>query len=122
MRGKLENKYMGLFKYINETRSEMKHVAWPTQRQTYIYTTLVIVVSLLVSLYLGLFDFVFTKSLQGTLDAIPGRATSETLLNSTTTPNGDLPEGLEFTTTPVDAGDSMNGTDTHTTDTPITEE
>lgn len=112
---------MGLFKYINETRGEMKHVAWPTQRQTFVYTVLVIGVSLLTSLYLGLFDFVFTSSLQGALDVLPGQDTSVQINTSTTSPDGGLPEGLEFTTTPLDAGDSM-GTDAHTTDTPITEE
>ena len=37
----------------------MKHVSWPTQHQAIIYTTLVIVFSVVVALVLGLADFLF---------------------------------------------------------------
>lgn len=47
--------------YLKDTRAEMKHVSWPTQKQALIYTALVIVVSLLVAGFLGIFDFFFTK-------------------------------------------------------------
>jgi len=89
---------MGLFKYINDTRAEMKHVAWPTQKQTIIFTALVIAVSLLTSLYLGFFDFVFTRGLQEVLPVVEDRNIP---LNSATTSEPELPEGLEFTATPV---------------------
>jgi len=94
---------MGLFKYINDTRAEMKHVAWPTQKQTMIFTTLVIVVSLLTSLYLGFFDFVFTRGLQEVLPVFEGRSIP---LDSATTSGSELPEGLEFTATPVNSDGS----------------
>ncbi len=42
----------------------MKHVSWPTQKQTSIFTALVIVVSIFTALYLGAFDFMFTKILE----------------------------------------------------------
>ena len=91
---------MGLFKYINDTLAEMKHVAWPTQKQTMIFTVLVIVISLLTSLYLGFFDFVFTRSLQV---VVPHSDTNIPLdiNNASTSPEGGLPEGLEITATPV---------------------
>ncbi len=50
---------MGLQDYLKETRAEMKHVSWPTRRQVLSYTLVVVVVSLVTSLYLGLFDFIF---------------------------------------------------------------
>ena len=49
--------------YLKDTRAELKHVSWPTQRQAMIFTTLVIGVSIFVSLFLGLFDFIFTEAL-----------------------------------------------------------
>ncbi len=55
---------MGLKSYIQETRGEMKHVSWPTYRQTVVYTLLVIGVSIAVSIYLGFFDFVFSKLIE----------------------------------------------------------
>ena len=50
---------MGLQDYLKETRAEMKHVSWPTRRQVFSYTLVVVAVSLATSLYLGLFDFLF---------------------------------------------------------------
>lgn len=49
--------------YLRDTAAEMKHVSWPTRTQTLIYTALVIVVSTLVALFLGAFDYVFTQLL-----------------------------------------------------------
>jgi len=50
--------------YLKDTRSELKHVNWPTRKQAIIFTILVIVVSLLTALYLGFFDWLFTHLLQ----------------------------------------------------------
>lgn len=49
--------------YFRDTAAEMKHVSWPTQTQAMIYTILVVVVSALVALFLGAFDYVFTTLL-----------------------------------------------------------
>lgn len=49
--------------YFRDTAAEMKHVSWPTQMQTIIYTLLVIVVSACVALFLGAFDYLFTQLL-----------------------------------------------------------
>jgi preprotein translocase subunit SecE len=49
--------------YLKDTRAEMKHVSWPTQRQAIVFTVLVIAFSIIVSLILGLADFLFTKGL-----------------------------------------------------------
>ncbi len=55
---------MGINQYINETRAEMKHVSWPTRNQTLIYTGLVIFLSVALSLYLGIFDAIFTEGIK----------------------------------------------------------
>jgi preprotein translocase SecE subunit len=52
-----------LIQYIQDTRAELRHVSWPTQKQTMIFTVLVIIISLLIAFYLGAFDFVFTSAL-----------------------------------------------------------
>lgn len=62
---------MGLGQYIKDTRSELNHVAWPTRVQTIIYTILVIAISLIVSLYLGFFDFLFTNGLGRIVESLP---------------------------------------------------
>lgn len=49
--------------YFRDTAAEMKHVSWPTQMQTIIYTVLVIAVSAFVALFLGAFDYLFTQLL-----------------------------------------------------------
>lgn len=49
--------------YLKDTAAEMKHVSWPTQMQTIIYTVLVIAVSAFVALFLGAFDYLFTQLL-----------------------------------------------------------
>jgi preprotein translocase SecE subunit len=50
--------------YLKDTRAEFVHVSFPTQRQTIIYTLLVIGISIFAALYLGFADFLFSKILQ----------------------------------------------------------
>ncbi len=47
--------------YFKSTKKELKHVSWPTRRQVFIYTAVVIGVSLFVALLLGFFDFGFSR-------------------------------------------------------------
>lgn len=54
---------MGLIDYIKETQAEAKKVSWPTTKQTTWLSIVVVVVSLLVAVYLGAFDLLFTKLL-----------------------------------------------------------
>ena len=51
-------------KYLKASIEEMKKVAWPTKKETYNYTILVISVSLGVALFLGLLDIIFNYGLQ----------------------------------------------------------
>ena len=55
---------MSLINYLKETRSELKHVSWPTRRQAVVFSVLVVGISLLTAAFLGLFDFIFTTLLK----------------------------------------------------------
>ncbi|OGI72304.1 preprotein translocase subunit SecE [Candidatus Nomurabacteria bacterium RIFCSPHIGHO2_02_FULL_37_45] len=50
--------------YFKETKTELKHVIWPKRSQTLYYTLFVIVLSIVISYYLGVFDFIFSKGLE----------------------------------------------------------
>jgi len=52
---------MLLLDYIRDTKGEMKHVSWPTKSQAIGYTAIVLVLSIVLSIYLGFFDFIFTR-------------------------------------------------------------
>lgn len=51
---------MKLLTYLRETQAEMKHVNWPTRKQTVFFTIVVVILSLLTAFFLGLSDFVLT--------------------------------------------------------------
>jgi preprotein translocase subunit SecE len=53
-----------LTEYLKESVAEMKKVTWPTKKETYNYTILVIVVSIGVALFLGILDYIFTTGFQ----------------------------------------------------------
>jgi preprotein translocase subunit SecE len=50
--------------YFKETKTELKHVIWPSKNQTLYYTLIVIILSLIIAYYLGIFDFIFSQGLQ----------------------------------------------------------
>lgn len=49
--------------YIKSSIEEMRKVAWPTKKEVYNYTLLVIGTSLAVACFLGALDFAFSKIL-----------------------------------------------------------
>jgi preprotein translocase subunit SecE len=57
MPGKISN-------YIKSSIEEMKKVTWPTKKETYNYTVLVIGISLGVAAFLGALDYLFSWLLQ----------------------------------------------------------
>lgn len=56
-----------LSKYLAESIAEMKKVTWPTKKETYNYTLLVIGISLGMAIFLGVLDLIFTKAFQLTI-------------------------------------------------------
>lgn len=54
---------MKITEYIKETRAEMVHVTWPTRKQAIAYSVLVVLISVGIAAFLGLFDYIFSKLL-----------------------------------------------------------
>ncbi len=59
--------FMSLTTYLSETKSELRHVSWPSRAQTLGYTATVIGVSIGVAVLLGAFDLIFNFILKLTL-------------------------------------------------------
>ena len=54
---------MSLISYLKDTQGELKHVSWPTRGQAIGFTIVVVIVSVFVSFYLGLFDYLLHQGL-----------------------------------------------------------
>ena len=55
---KKTSKLNSFMNFIREAKAELKKVSWPGKRQIWYWTLIVIAFTLVVSLYLGLVDFV----------------------------------------------------------------
>lgn len=53
-----------LTNYFKATAAELKQVAWPTQQQALSYTALVIGISIVVAIFVGIFDFIFSEGIK----------------------------------------------------------
>jgi preprotein translocase subunit SecE len=49
--------------YLKDTRTELKHVTWPKRNQIVAYTLIVVVLSIIIAYFLGIFDFIFSRAL-----------------------------------------------------------
>ncbi|OGI82694.1 preprotein translocase subunit SecE [Candidatus Nomurabacteria bacterium RIFCSPLOWO2_02_FULL_44_12] len=49
--------------YLKDTKTELKHVIWPSRSQTVYYTLIVVALSALIAYFLGIFDFIFSTGL-----------------------------------------------------------
>ncbi|MBM3208879.1 preprotein translocase subunit SecE [Candidatus Shapirobacteria bacterium] len=47
--------------FLKEARTELEKVTWPTRKEAVRLTTVVISVSVLVGVFIGVADFIFTK-------------------------------------------------------------
>lgn len=76
--------------YLKDTRTELRHVAWPTRTQTIVYAVLVAGISVGIAVYLGFFDFLFTTGLAHFIDTLPQASQSAPLeaASSSTSNNG----------------------------------
>ncbi len=50
--------------FLMESRQELRHVNWPTRQEAIRLTGIVIFISLGISVFLGLFDYLFTYIIQ----------------------------------------------------------
>ena len=64
---KLQDSVRQLTEFVEESWQELKKVYWPSRKETYAATGVVIVVVILVSIYLAGVDFVLTKTIQAML-------------------------------------------------------
>jgi preprotein translocase subunit SecE len=51
--------------YLRDTRAELRKVTWPTREEAYKLTLIVLGTVIVMSLILGLADFIFAKIMQG---------------------------------------------------------
>ncbi len=58
---KIREKWAVSLRFLKEARTELKKVTWPTPKQALASTSVVIVVVLIVSLYLGIVDLILTR-------------------------------------------------------------
>lgn len=52
------------FNFFNNITDELKKVSWPTRQETIKLTSIVIIVSLIIGLYVGIIDVLLAKGLQ----------------------------------------------------------
>ena len=57
--GKVKNFFKGIGKYFKDTKGELKKVVWPSKKQVFNNTIVVIVVVILSSLGISLIDYFF---------------------------------------------------------------
>ena len=55
------NPFAQILHFIHDVRSELRKVAWPTQRETVNLTVVVIALSVTIGLFLGGIDFIFQE-------------------------------------------------------------
>jgi preprotein translocase subunit SecE len=48
-------------RYFNETVGELRKVTWPTRKEATNLTVIVLIVTFVMSMYLGLLDLIFTR-------------------------------------------------------------
>ena len=53
-----------LVKYFRETRGEIRKVTWPTPQESRRLTAIVLGVTAVMSLFLGILDFIFSNMIQ----------------------------------------------------------
>ena len=53
-----------VIRFLKEAKIELKKVTWPTHRQTLASTSVVIIVVIIVSMFLGIVDFGLAKAIR----------------------------------------------------------
>ena len=50
--------------FLRQTYDELKQVVWPTRKEIFRLTSIVIIISVIMGLYIGGLDWVFTQAIQ----------------------------------------------------------
>lgn len=53
--------------FLREAYGELRRVSWPSREQTIQYTTLVVVISIGIALFLGLLDYLFSDIIKNVI-------------------------------------------------------
>ena len=61
-----------IVRYFREARGEIQKVTWPTREESWRLTLIVLVATLLFSVFLWVFDTAFSNGVQALLDLIVG--------------------------------------------------
>jgi preprotein translocase subunit SecE len=65
--GKLKEVAPRSVTFLSDVWAEMKKVHWPTRKETYAATIVVVVVTILIAVFLGLVDFAISHAVQAIL-------------------------------------------------------
>ena len=65
---KVQDGIRRLLEFFQESWQELKKVHWPSRKETYAATLVVIIVVVLVSVYLALIDLGLTKAIQAIVE------------------------------------------------------
>ncbi len=55
---------MSITEYLKQTRGELKHVSWPTRKQSLVLSAFVVGISIFTAIFLGIADYLFTAILK----------------------------------------------------------
>ena len=59
-------------RYFRETRGELRKVTWPTRQESQRLTAIVLGVTAVMAIFLGLLDFIFSRSIQTLVRTLVG--------------------------------------------------
>ncbi len=48
-------------RYLRDARAELRKVSWPNRKELTTYTIVVVVITIIVSIFIGLVDFIFSE-------------------------------------------------------------
>ena len=65
---KAQDSVRHLTEFFEEAWQELKKVHWPSRKETYAATLVVVVLVILISIYLAIVDYGLTKAIQAIID------------------------------------------------------
>lgn len=67
-KGKARPKGNALVRYLRDTRAELRNVSWPSRREAFSLTRMVLLVTIVMAAFLGALDYLFTWELRQIID------------------------------------------------------
>lgn len=60
---RLKSPFVRLFDFLEDVWHELQRVSWPSHQETYAFTVVVIIAIIIVSIWVGVWDLLFTQLL-----------------------------------------------------------